>query len=138
MNKPAWFIMFRYFWPAILWGIIVLILTGLPGNDFPSISSFWEDLHPDKIIHMGMFGMLMLLLAAGSYYKGGKLPISKNLIYIYLAITILMGGTTELLQKWVFIGRSCDIMDFFADAIGIFLALLFYLVVFESRKQKAR
>ena len=127
--------MMRYFWPAYLWGIIVLFLTGLPGNDFPSLPSYWEKYQPDKIVHMGMFGLLFLLLAAGSYYKGGKLAISKKLIYIYLFITIALGGITELLQKWVFIGRSCDIMDFLADTVGIILALAFYKLVFEGKKK---
>jgi glycopeptide antibiotics resistance protein len=137
MNKPKWFIMFRYFWPAYLWGIIVLFLTGLPGNDLPSLSPYWEAYHPDKIVHMGMFGMLMLLLTAGSYYKGGKIAVSKQLIFIYFITTTALGGIIELLQKWVFIGRSCDIQDFFADAVGVILGFLFYKVVFENKEQKA-
>jgi VanZ family protein len=136
MDKPKWFIMMRYFWPAYLWGIIVLFLTGLPGNDLPTLPSYWDSIQPDKIVHMGMFGLLFLLLAAGSYYKGGKTAISKKLIIIYLSVTIALGGIIELLQKWVFIGRSCDIQDFFADTVGIMLALLFYLVIFENKKQK--
>ena len=136
MNKPKWFIMFRYFWPAFLWGIIVLLLTGLPGNDFPSLPTAWESLYPDKIVHMGLFGMLILLLSAGSYYKAGKVALSKNLIIIYLVATIALGGITELLQKWVFVGRSCDIKDFYADVVGVIFALLLYFVIFENGKQK--
>jgi VanZ family protein len=128
--------MFRYFWPAYLWVIIVLILTGMPGNDIPKLPHFWDLLQPDKIVHIGMFGLLFLLLASGSFYKGGKVPISKKLIYIYLFITIALGGIIELLQKWVFIGRSCDIYDWIADIIGVLLALIFYLVVIEKPKQK--
>ena len=128
--------MIRYFWPAYLWGIIVLILTGMPGNDIPKLPHFWDSLQPDKIVHMGLFGLLFVLLAAGSYYKAGKAPISKTLIYIYLFTTIAIGGIIELLQKWVFIGRSCDIYDWLADIIGVLLALVFYNVVFEGRKQK--
>lgn len=136
MIKPKWLIMFRYFWPAYLWVIIVLILTGVPGNDLPTLPSFWDSFQPDKIVHIGMFGLLFLLLAGGSFYKGGKVPISKKLIYIYLFITIALGGIIELLQKWVFIGRSCDIYDWIADIIGVLLALIFYYVVIEKLKQK--
>ncbi|MDP4291359.1 MAG: VanZ family protein [Bacteroidota bacterium] len=130
--------MIRYFWPAYLWGVIVLILTGIPGNDLPTIPSYLEVIHPDKIVHMGMFGLLMLLLSAGSYYKAGKVSISNKLIFIYFIITASLGGITELLQKWVFVGRSCDILDFFADVVGVILALLFYFFVFESKKQRVR
>ena len=136
MNKPKWFIMIRYFWPAYLWVIIVLLLTGLPGNDLPTLPTFWNKLYPDKIVHMGMFGMLILLLSAGSYYKAGKVALNKKLIFIYLIITIALGGITELLQKWVFIHRSCDINDFYADVIGVIFALLLYFVIFENGKQK--
>jgi len=138
MDKPKWFITIRYFWPAYLWGIIVLFLVGMPGYDFPKVPSAWEKLQPDKIVHMGMFGMLFLLLAAGSYFKGGKQPISKKLVIIYLYITISMGGITELLQKWVFIARSCDIYDFLADTVGIILAMLFYFVAFENKQQRTK
>ena len=136
MNKPKWFIMLHYFWPAYLWVIIVLILTGVPGNDLPTLPSFWDSIEPDKIVHMGMFGLLFLLLAGGSYYKGGKVAVSKKLIIIYLIFTIALGGIIELLQKWVFIGRSCDIYDFLADTIGVLLALIFYYQVVEKRKKK--
>lgn len=136
MNKSKWLIMFRYFWPAYLWVLILLLLTGLPGNDFPSIPSFWNSLYPDKIVHMGLFGMLILLLAAGSYYKAGKVALSKKLVVTYLVVTITLGGVTELLQKWVFVGRSCDIKDFYADTVGVIFALLLYFVIFENGKQK--
>ncbi len=137
MIRPKWLIMIRYFWPAGLWVFIVLLLTGLPGNDLPTLSSFWDAFQPDKIVHMGMFGLLFLLLSGGSFYKGGKVPVSKKLIYTYLFIAIALGGTIELLQKWVFIGRDCDIYDWIADTIGVLLALVFYYVVIENPKQKA-
>jgi len=133
MNKPTWFIMFRYFWPAYLWGIILLILTGMPGNDIPHISPIWDVFQPDKIVHMGLFGMLFLLLAGGSFYKGGKVPVKKQLITIYVIIGIALGGIVELLQKWVFIGRSCELNDFIADIVGVILSILFYYIVFEKR-----
>ena len=136
MNKPKRFITLRYFWPAYLWGVIVLFLIGLPGNDFPSLPGYWDALYPDKIVHMGLFGMLILLLSVGSYYKAGKVALSKKLIFTYLVVVIALGGITELLQKWVFVGRSCDIKDFYADVVGVIFALLFYFVIFENGKQK--
>ena len=135
MNRPNRFVMLHYFWPAYLWGAIVLLLTGLPGNDLPTLSSFWDKFQPDKIVHMGMFGLLFVLLAGGSYYKGGTLALSKKLLYIYVFSVIALGGIIELLQKWVFIGRSCDIFDFLADTIGVIIAFEFYKLVFEGRKK---
>ncbi len=133
MTKPAWFIMFRYFWPAYLWVIIILILTGMPGNDIPHISPIWDVFKPDKIVHIGLFGMLVFLLTAGSFYKGGKTPLKKSLLSIYAVIGIALGGIVELLQKWVFIGRSCELNDFIADTVGVILSILFYYIIFEKR-----
>jgi hypothetical protein len=135
MDRPKWFIMMRYFWPAYLWGVIVLFLTGMPGNDLPTLPAFWDKYQPDKIVHMGMFGLLFLLLAGGSFYKGGKLRLTKKLIYIYAFSVIALGGIIELLQKWVFIGRSCEFLDFVADAVGVILAYEFYKLVFEGKKK---
>jgi hypothetical protein len=135
MDKPKWFIMMRYFWPAYLWGVIVLVLTGMPGNDLPTLPAFWDKYQPDKIVHMGMFGLLFLLLAGGSFYKGGKLMLTKKLIYIYAFSVIALGGIIELLQKWVFIERSCEFLDFVADVVGVILAYEFYKLVFEGKKK---
>jgi len=135
MDKPKWFIMMRYFWPAYLWGVFVLVLTGMPGNDLPTLPAFWDKYQPDKIVHMGMFGLLFLLLAGGSFYKGGKLMLTKKLIYIYAFSVIALGGIIELLQKWVFIERSCEFLDFVADVVGVILAYEFYKLVFEGKKK---
>lgn len=125
--------MFRYFWPAYLWGIIVLVLTGMPGNDVPSLPHIWDVFHPDKIAHLGLFGMLVFLLAAGSFFKAGKVPVKKSLITLYAVIGIALGAIVELLQKWVFVGRSCELGDLYADTFGVILGVLFYYILFEKR-----
>jgi hypothetical protein len=135
MSRPDRFVILHYFWPAYLWGVIVLLLTGLPGNDLPMLPAFWDRFQPDKFVHMGMFGLLFVLLAGGSYYKGRHLALSKKLLYIYAFSVAALGGLIELLQKWVFIGRSCDILDFLADTVGVILAFAFYKLVFEGKKK---
>jgi len=49
-------------WPGILWGVIILIITGIPGNYFPKVTTFWDWLSPDKIVHLFLFSIFVLLL----------------------------------------------------------------------------
>ena len=42
----------KSFLPVILWVLVILVLTGLPGDYFPQIVSFWDCLSPDRLIHL--------------------------------------------------------------------------------------
>ena len=112
-------------WPAILWAIFVLILCGLPGNDFPDLS-FLEWLRPDKIAHLFLFGIQCLLLLIGISRQNQFPKLLKNAVFYSLTLTILYGAFVEILQDYVFIHRSGDIRDAIANAIGALLGFWIY------------
>ncbi|MDP2723835.1 MAG: VanZ family protein [Bacteroidales bacterium] len=119
----------KRFWPAVAWAILILILTGVPGTYFPEVETFWEWLTPDKIVHMGIFGVQVFLILLGfdPQYLAGK---NRYVVVIGAAIvTILYGLITELLQHFVFIGRDGNMFDFLADAAGALLGLLAYYLL---------
>jgi VanZ family protein len=106
-----------------------LILTGFPGTYFPEVETFWKWLSPDKIVHLGIFGVqvFLILLGFNPQYLAGK---NRYVVIIGAAIvTILFGLITEMLQRYVFIGRDGSIFDFFADAAGAFLGLMAYYLL---------
>jgi VanZ family protein len=120
-------------WPAIVWAAIVLLLTGLPGNVFPEIKTFWDWLSPDKIVHLFIFGMLSFLIIWGyriQYFKGEKRYI---LATASIITSSFYGLLTEVLQKYVFIGRSGNVYDFLADTIGAVLGWWIFTMIFRKK-----
>ncbi len=115
----------KRFWPALSWAAVIMLLIGLPGDVFPEIVSFWDWLGPDKIVHLIIFGTLSFLIMLGfreTIYKKGKIKYA----LISLFITALYGVITELLQYYVFIGRSGNVYDALADIFGAILGVIFY------------
>ncbi len=123
------------YWPALAWSLIILLLTGLPGDVFPEIKSFWEWLSPDKIVHLFIFGALSFLILFG-YRNQYESHNRKKLVLTAVVITILYGILTEMLQRYVFVGRSGNVFDALADALGAFLGWWAFIPIFKKLKSK--
>ncbi len=123
-------------WPALVWALFVLILTGVPGAYFPEVKSFWEWLSPDKLVHIFIFGVqaFLLLIPFSEQYLTGR----NRLLYraALLLIAILFALLTEVLQAYVFIGRNGNLYDFIADVIGVGVGLLAYILLNKKKKAK--
>jgi len=121
--------MIRRYGPALAWAIIILILTGLPGNYFPEVKTFWDWLSPDKVVHLGIFGVQAFLIIYGL----GQQYLAKKRRYQYMVLvfllTTLFGLITEVLQSYVFVGRDGNVFDFLADGLGAFLGVLAYYLL---------
>jgi VanZ family protein len=125
---------FKYNWPGILCLAVIFILTGLPGNYFPAIQNFWDWLGPDKIVHLIMFGTFEYLVLYG-FRKQSRFPgLQSGYIFYAMVIGIVFGAFTEVMQRFVFIGRSANVYDFLANTLGCFVGLGVYYVV--NRKLK--
>ena len=121
-------------WPAIVWALFILIITGIPGNQIPKIPSFLEWLSPDKFVHVVIFGILSYLIL----YSNRKQYLKRNYRFIIVASVVLISASygliTELLQYYVFIGRSGNVFDFIANAIGAFLGGMAYFLQQSKNK----
>ena len=101
----------------IIWALFIAFLCGLPGRDIPHIS-FLELLSFDKIVHAGIFFILVLLI----HKSFRKTPNRKNSIAYALCMSIPYGGILEILQQELFEDRTADLFDFIANTFGCFLA----------------
>jgi glycopeptide antibiotics resistance protein len=110
---------------AILWALFILILCGMPGRDIPHIS-FLELLSFDKFVHASLFFVLLLLMIRGFLLQTTFVKLQLNAKRNALIIGVLYGGLIEILQGLVFIERSADIFDFFANSFGAICAVLLY------------
>ncbi|MEP6675495.1 MAG: VanZ family protein [Ferruginibacter sp.] len=114
----------KKFIPAIIWFFVVLTLICLPGNDLPKVDDWFHKINGDKIIHVGVFGLLAFLF----FRPVSKSSFSKKEKIIYLVkiaiATSVWGITTEFIQRFYIPARSFDLLDWLADSIGAAVAFI--------------
>ena len=115
-------------WPAALWLAGIFLLTLLPGNYFPSLSSFWSLFSPDKVVHIAMFSGLAFLLAFG--FKRQYPNLSLRCIFVWVAlISTFIAILTEFLQWYLPIKRDGNIYDAIADIAGVFIGFAAFFIL---------
>ncbi len=120
---------FNYSW-AIIWGLIVLVLMGMPSPDLPRVR-FFEGF--DKLVHCGSFFVFTVLLLLGSI-RQSKRRASKIKTVVFTALVAgVFAFLTEGVQLYLEMGRMADWWDIFADFVGIGMALFAYLLLHHKR-----
>ncbi|MCB0402962.1 MAG: VanZ family protein [Flavobacteriales bacterium] len=111
--------------PAVVWLIVIAILSGFPGSKVPEIP-IWQF---DKLVHSLMYAVLSgsLIMA---YYQQYRRPEKRSLLYVSLFLFgVFYGGIMEILQYYIFINRSGSWYDFFANAFGALLGIILFPIV---------
>jgi len=115
------------FLPAIIWLLVITIISGYPGNQVPKIPVWQFDKLVHTVIYLGL--SLCLLYAFQKQYKNNK---SRLITIVYVVLFgIFYGGFMEILQHYIFINRSGNWYDFFANAIGSVLGIFIYPFVIK-------
>ena len=126
MNK------FRYFTPAILWALLILGLSTMPGNSLPDFD--WGHLlQADKLGHLVVYGIFTSTLLWGSrqWFYPDRIP--QYMIITAVLMAILYGILMEWLQWQFFPGRNFDVLDIIANIIGSFIGLIILKTRFFSK-----
>ncbi len=101
---------------------VIFYLSSIPQDTMPSI----EFPFFDKLAHITVYMVLGLLLMRAIHNNGRRIELSKAL-FLAISIGALYGLSDEIHQLFVS-GRSCDIFDFFFDALGATIgAVLIYV-----------
>jgi len=120
--------------PGILCGIIILILTGLPGSLFPRVK---PAIGLDKVAHILMYAGFAYACLWGyrKQFVSNGLAYKKRAILLTVIISIAYGGLTEIMQETItLLRRSGDWRDLIADAIGTALGVLVFYLFFRRKK----
>ena len=119
--------------PGILCGIVILVLTGLPGSVFPHVK---PALGLDKVAHILMYACFAFLCIWGyrkQFVANGKNYRTRALM-VATVVSIRYGGLTELMQEYLVKTRTGDWFDFLADTIGTLLGISVFALFFRKRK----
>ncbi len=118
----------RYQLPVYLWAAIIFVESSIPGHKIPQ-----TPFGTDKVVHAGIFFILCWLVNRALKHQTVEL-VSKMSLFLAIVVTILYGFADEFHQLYV-PGRSADIFDMAADALGGFLFIVF-VVVHQFVKEK--
>lgn len=115
--------------PAIFWTALIFAMCLVPGGSLPRVN--WLSLFSiDKLVHMGMFVILVVLLIVGFKKQYKHQTLRSRAISIALLFSFLYGIVIELLQAGVFPGRSADVNDVLANVIGAFLGVVLFRFIY--------
>jgi len=106
---------FRYL-PALFFLALasVTVLALIPGPSVPSVIQFW-----DKAQHALAFGVLVIIGCCA-------FPPRIRLVFVGL---LAHGALIEILQATLTTTRTGDVLDWFADGVGILVGVSVYLLV---------
>jgi VanZ family protein len=123
---------FRY---SISWAIVILILSGINGKYIRKIHFQWFPIpkFTDKVVHFSMYFIFtaLLILSLIEIYPNKKFKI----LFISSIIAFCYGVLMEVLQKFLFIGRSAEVLDVVANTTGI-IACLVIIEIYKQRKSR--
>jgi len=117
--------------PAILWPILIFGASSIPAEEFPHAQIFYYD----KLLHAGVFGVFCFLFYRALILKEPPVKEGKAMVYSVLA-TIIYGATDEFHQFFV-PGRTPEILDLVADAVGAMICVAIVLVVNRIRRRSS-
>ncbi|NCD34588.1 MAG: VanZ family protein [Spartobacteria bacterium] len=114
------------FWlPALIWALVIFSLSAWSGPDEPP--TFWFP-HLDKLVHMGIFGVLCLLIL-WPLYGHHHLSLGRAML-LALLMTSAYGALDEFHQSFT-PHRSVEYLDWLADTVGAACACFFFAVLLK-------
>ena len=107
------------------WAIIILVLSSLSPPKTPKIHLF-EGL--DKVVHFSIY-----LMFSGFIFRELKKVNKINPYKLSIIIPVFYGVLMEILQHFVFRGRSFELMDIVANSLGAIFGTFCCYIVIDGR-----
>lgn len=122
-NTSATYGLLRYWLPLVLWMALIFALSHVPGDEYPDVK--WPFL--SYAAHVTLYTVLGLLLMRALARQWGRVSLPRHSASAF-AIGLLWGVGDEFHQVFVPF-RTFQIGDIVADAIGLLIGILLYLLL---------
>jgi VanZ family protein len=106
---------------AFLWGLLIILLTILPGRVIPVLPVFMDLFEPDKLIHILIFGVYVFLQIRSFRRQPVYVAVSQNAVLLTMMLAFSLAAGTELLQDFIIPMRNGSVYDFMANGSGCFI-----------------
>lgn len=119
-----------YHFPPFIWALLIMIASSIPADQLPNVQIFgW-----DKIAHVCVFFIFGILILRSLYHRNKPIISKKQIAILTLVFVVSFGIFDEIFQS-IIPGRTSDIYDLIADAVGGILAVSFFnFINFYGRK----
>ena len=118
------------YFPLLFYWILLLTATSLPAADLPSIGTI------DKVNHLVAYFGLSVLLNLCLLFQLKYVTLYKKAFLLAFLIVILYGALDELHQMFI-PGRSAEVLDWTADAVGALLGVILVFKLVKKFKYKS-
>jgi VanZ family protein len=119
-------VILRYNLFTIIWAVVILTLTLATGNTHSNI----DQPYLDKVIHGVMFGVLSFLMIVGLKKQHTSSILKLQAVRYTIIICCVYGVIIELIQ-FMIPGRSMELMDMAANAIGVLFGLFLFELIYK-------
>ena len=99
--------------------MIIFVESSFPATEYPTIE-IWG---ADKIVHIGVYGLLAALCYISLIHSEKFLLLIRNALVITIIFCSLYGVTDEFHQYFI-PNRDCEFWDWLADFGGILIMIL--------------
>ena len=115
---------------AIAWTLVILVLCCMKMPASSGSGFFFEGF--DKLVHLGFFFVLTVLLFFGRILEKGKYDFQFLSVFSIVLIAAFIGLAIELIQWKFFPYRSAETWDFVCDMLGVMMAVCSYVLLHKS------
>ena len=99
----------------------------MPGQQFPTLGNLFSF---DKLAHLGVFAVLVLLMIVGFTKQYTFLKLQKNAVKYSLIISLCYASILELGQSLI-PDRYANIYDMAFNLIGVMIGYIFFLIIYK-------
>jgi VanZ family protein len=130
-TPPASHPFLRYQLPAILWALVIFVVSSIPQHSIPAFAIFSQD----KLLHLLVYFILTGLVYIALLHQTRFPALSRRPLAWAVIVAAVYGITDEFHQS--FTGRSADLLDVLADVAGAALMALVVVLVRRLRRTRA-
>ncbi|MCD4680107.1 MAG: VanZ family protein [Bacteroidales bacterium] len=118
---------------SFYWGIIVLIFAIIPGTYVPEVQNIWNLLQWDKLIHVFLFAIFVMLLINDLQKQKKVRFLQKSPVLFALSFGMIFGLFTEMIQLFEFLQRNSNVYDLIADVVGCALGIILFYGLYKKK-----
>lgn len=116
---------------TFIWALFIFILCAIKMGSIGSSHLFFAGF--DKLVHCGLFFVLTALISSGAIRASSSHTLTVAQQLLSLLIPVVFGALIEILQAYIFVWRSGEWADLFADTVGAAMALFCVMLTMWSQ-----
>ncbi len=118
---------FMIYIPLVLYWIVLLIATSIPGTSVPSVGV------SDKLAHFTAYTILTVLLTFTISFQN-KIKYLKQKAFISTLVIVNLYAVLDEIHQHFIPGRSMEFLDLLADFLGSILGVLIVYIIKQNSR----